>query len=214
MGCVLFCRPKHDDTMEYLYHYSKELVDLSKERGLKTLNHEKEKANKLNILKVIEKQKPNLIMFNGHGSPTCIFGHRDEMIISSEENPEVLSNKITYALACASAAELGLKAKEKGAIAFIGYKFDFAIGKDPDSEAAPRRDKIAKYFLEPSNLLFSCLLKGANVGVAVKRAKKLMEENIGFLSTTDEFPEAPHYAPYLFGNYAGLITYGDSEASI
>jgi len=41
-----------------------------------------------------------------------------------------------------------------------------------------------------------------------------MEEYIEFLSTTDTFPEAPHYAPYLFGNYLGLVVCGNEEASI
>ena len=214
MKCILFCRPKHDDTMEYLYYYSKELVALSKERDYKTLNHEKEDANKSNIINVIKKHKPDLIIFNGHGSPKSIFGHANKVIIYSKDNPEVLSNTITYALACSSGSELGEEAHKKGAIAFIGYQYDFAIGRDPDSEAAPRKDKIAKYFLEPSNILVTCLLKGKSVEVAIKSAKKKMEENIAFLSTTDKFPEASHYAPYLFGNYAGLVIHGNPEASI
>ena len=41
-----------------------------------------------------------------------------------------------------------------------------------------------------------------------------MRENIWYLSTTKDFPEAPFYAPFLFGNYTSLISYGDDEVSI
>src|SRR3989344_3458775 len=102
-------------------------------------------------------------MFNGHGSPEVVCGHNNEIIISAKDNPELLANTITYAFSCSSASILGPKTIEEGAICFIGYELDFALGKDPDSEAVPSKDKIAKLFLDPSNLLFSSLLKGNSV---------------------------------------------------
>lgn len=211
---VLFSRPKHDDAMEYLYYYSKELLkECEKISGLSPINKEKEDSNRKVINEVIRKTNPKLIMFNGHGSPIEIGGHNDEVIID-EKNAEILKDSITYALACSAGAILGKIIAENGALSFIGYKFDFAIGKDPESEAAPRKDKIAKFFLGPSNILFSSLMKGQSTETAVSKAKKKMEEYLGFLSTTDSFPEAPHYAPYLFGNYIGLVIHGNREAKI
>jgi len=214
MKCILFSRPKHDVTMEYLFYYSKDLIKLSESEGLKIINKEKEEVNRKIITEIIEKQKPDLIIFNGHGSAKTICGHKNEAIILSDENAEVLKNTITYSLSCSSAAKLGIDAVNKGAIAFIGYKFDFAIGKDPDSEASPRRDKIAKFFLEPSNILAFYLIQGGNAKTAVLKAKEKMMENISYLSTTKDFPEAIHYAPYLYGNYVGLVIRGNEEASI
>lgn len=153
-------------------------------------------------------------MFNGHGSPEVICGHKNEIIVSSEENPEVLKGSITYALSCSSASILGQKSVDEGASSFIGYEFDFALGKDPDSEAAPRKDKIAKLFLEPSNILFDSLLNGNTTNNAIEKAKKKMNENIWYLNTTDNFPEASDYAPFLFGNYLGLTCKGDGEARV
>lgn len=214
MKCVLFSRPNHDDTVAYLHYYSKQLIDLAKSKRLKIINKEGKNANKKIILNVIKKQKPNLIMFNGHGSPEFICGHANEVIVSSGENPDVLFDTVTYALACSSADKLGRKVCEKGALAFIGYMYDFAIGRDPDSEATPSKDKIAKYFLEPSNILFSSLIKGKKVGESVLKAKEKMRDNIGFLETTDKFPEASFYAPFLYGNYIGLTIHGDKSVSI
>jgi len=214
MVCVLFSRPNHDSQMSYLHYYSKELIELSKLRGHKTINKEDKNATKSIIISVIKKQKPNFIFFNGHGSPDLICGHNDEIIISSKENSGVLAKAITYSLSCASALNLGRMAVDNGAISFIGYKFDFALGKDPDREAVPSKDKIAKLFLEPSNLLVSSILKGASTRNALDKSKKMIKENVLYLTTTDDFQDARHYAPFLYGNYLGLTIQGDQKASI
>src|SRR3989344_7021457 len=214
MACVLFFRPEHDGTLAYLYYYSKELVKLSTDLGHKTINKEKEDANKKTITSIIKQHKPNLIMLNGHGAPHQVCGHKNETIMSSEEDPEILANSVTYSLSCSSAVILGPEVVKNGTGSFIGYKFDFALGKDPNSEAVPAKDKIAKFFLEPSNLLFSSLLEGKTVNNSIIKAKKMMRDNIWFLSTTDKFPEASHYAPFLFGNYSGLVALGNQSAVI
>lgn len=214
MACVLFSRPCYDITLNYLHYYSKELVVESNQLGHKTIDKEKKDANREMILSVIKKQNPELIMFNGHGSPEEICGHKQEVIISTSKNPETLKDTVVYSLSCSSALKLGPKSIEKGAISFIGYELDFALGKDADSEASPRHDKIAKLFLEPSNILFSSLLNRNDVKTSVEKAKKKMKDNIDYLHTTDSFPNAIHYAPFLFGNYLGLVAHGNNEAFI
>jgi len=47
-----------------------------------------------------------------------------------------------------------------------------------------------------------------------KKAKDMMNENIWYLNTTKSFPEALHYAPFLFGNLIGLTHKGNDSASI
>lgn len=214
MACVLFSRPTHDGQMSYLYHFSKELVDFASLRNHKIINKEGVDANHKVITNIIKKQRPNFIFFNGHGSPDVICGHKNEIIISSKKNPDILSNKITYSLSCASALNLGKIAIDKGAIAFIGYSMDFALGKDPNNEAIPTKDKIAKLFLEPSNFLVTSILKGSTLKHAVEKSKNIIKENVSYLSTTDDFPEAKHYAPFLFGNYLGLTICGDENSSL
>lgn len=213
MISVLFSRPNHDITLNYLFYYCNDLVAESIEEGYKTLNKENEEANKLIIESVINKNKPKFIIFNGHGSPDEICGYKNETIISSK-NSQILKNSIVYSLSCSSALSLGPICIKNGTLAFIGYDVDFAIGKDPDSEASPRHDKIAKLFLEPSNILVSSLLNGGSVKQAIEKSKDKMKSNIDYLHTTNSFPEAIHYAPFLFNNYLGLIAHGDKEASI
>ena len=213
MSCILFSRPSHDGTLAYLHYHTKELIKLSKNKGNKTINREKEHANKKEILKIIKKQKPNFIMFNGHGNQDIIAGHKNEIIISGN-NPQVLSNTITYSLTCSSGKKLGKLVIAKGGICFIGYENDFNLGKDPDSEASPKRDKIAKLFLEPSNILVKSLIEGFSVKNAVEKAKEKMKENIWYLGNTKEFPEAQFYAPFLFWNYISLVVHGNENAFI
>ncbi len=214
MACTLFSRPRHDSTVEYLYLYSKELINESQSLGHKTFNKEGADANRLTILNMINHQKPQFIMFNGHGKSDAICGHNDEIIISAKENPEALKSSITYALSCSSAFKLGPKAVEKGTLCFIGYDDDFAIGRNPESEAAPAKDKIARLFLEPSNILVKAILKGNTVATAIEKAKRKMNENLSYLHTTEDFPEAADYAPYLFGNSLGLTAHGDQQSSL
>ncbi len=175
MVSVLFSRPNHDVALSYLFFYSKDLVEISERLGYKTIDKQEKMSTKEIITSIIEKNKPDLIMFNGHGSPNLICGHKNEIIIS-DDNVGILKGIISYSLTCSSALILGSEAVKKVAKAFIGYKFDFALGKDPDSEASPRKDKIAKLFLEPSNILFSALSRthGINSGACS-----------GFLSTQD-----------------------------
>ena len=214
MASVLFSRPKHDTTLSYLYYSSKELISLSVLLGHKTINKEKEKADEKNIRNVLEKQKPNLVIFNGHGSPESICGHNDEVLISTIKNINLLKEMIIYSLSCCSALILGKESVRIGTRSFIGYDWDFTLGKDPNSEASPRRDKISKLFLESSNILVHSLLKGNCVKDAVDKAKNNMKENIWYLSTTEDFPEASDYAPFLFSNYTCLNIKGDEKASI
>lgn len=214
MLSVLFSRPNHDGTLAYLYYYSKELVELSKNLGYSTINKEGKKATAKNILKVIEKKRPNFIMFNGHGGKDFVCGHNNEIIIQSKRNSEKLSKSIVYSFSCSSASVLGVESIKKGAISFIGYLFDFAVGKDPLRETAPSKDKIARLFLEPSNLLVRSILKKNKIKDAIIKAKNKIRENINYLNHTDDFSDAHHYAPFLYGNYLGLVAQGNSNFSL
>lgn len=214
MTDVLFSRPKHDTPMEYLYYYSGLLIKEGELiRNIKIINKEKQNSTRRIINEVLRKINPRLIMFNGHGTKSSICGHNNEPIID-KENISLLNGSIIYALACCAGAELGETAKDIGADCFIGYKYEYAIAKDPEYEASPRKDKIAKFFLEPSNLLFSSIMNGQTVDSAVKKAKRKMKLDLGYLNTTKDMPYAKHYAAFLFGNYSGLVICGNKDAKI
>ena len=161
-------------------------------------------------MSVIEKHNPQFIMFNGHGNPTTIYGHQDEIIIMKDINHNLIKNRIIYSLSCSSASKLG-KAVADDRTTFIGYVDDFALGMDINCQTAIYRDKRARLFLEPSNLLVISLLKGNSAEDAVLKAKKMMRENISKLRT-DPFPDAKDYLPYLYNNYLILEVIGNKSA--
>lgn len=212
---ILFVRPCHDDVISYLYYYSDELVRLSNSKGFKTLNKEKEQANATVVGGIISVNKPEFIMFNGHGNERCICGHNDEIIIGMGKGCDLslLNNKITYSLSCSSASKLGEKVGNDKTT-FIGYTDDFALAMDTNCQASIKRDNIAKFFLEPSNLLVKSILKGNSVDEAVNKAKELMKSNISKLRTTNSFLNATDYIPYLFNNYMVLKAHGNVNARL
>lgn len=212
MTKTLFVRPSHDDVTSYLFFYSKELLHDSESRGFITLNKEKKDANAKTVTAVIEKNNPEFIMFNGHGSPTAICGDNDEVLVEWGKNNTLLKNKVTYSLSCCSAAELGRKTADD-ATTFIGYVEDFALGMDIHCQASIQKDQRAKLFLEPSNLLVKSLLKGNLAKEAVQKSKELMKKNISLLRT-DPFPDAKDYVPYLFNNYLALEVFGNETAKL
>lgn len=211
MAGVLFVRPKHDDVTSYLHFYSRKLIEFAESRGFNSLNKEGEKAEREEVASVIEKKDPIFIMFNGHGNPSCICGHKDQILIKEGENHVLLKKRLVYALSCSSALSLGRRAVEDGTIAFVGYEDEFALGMDGYCQTSIQRDKIARRFLEPSNLLVESLLKGNSVGGAVTKAKEAMQENISQLKT-DPFSYAIDYVPYLYNNYLVLVLHGDDKA--
>jgi len=157
---TLFVRPSYDDVTSYLYFYSKELIQFSSSKGYNVLNKEKNKANYSEINNIISNKNPKFIMFNGHGSENSISGHNDEILVKLGDNHKILKEKIIYSLSCSSAKELGRKSVEDGTLSFIGYDDDFALGMDLNCQSSIYRDKRAKLFLEPSNLLVKSILKG------------------------------------------------------
>ena len=209
---ILFIRPSFDDVTSYLYYYSEELVDESKKKAHNTLNKEKKDANKKTIMSLLSKYNPDFVMFNGHGAPKLICGHDNEILIQHGHNHNLLKKRITYSLSCSSASVLGKKIADKNST-FIGYTDEFALGMDTNCQASIHRDKRAKLFLDPSNLLVKSILKGNTALEAVKKAKELMKKNISFLRT-DSTPDAKDYIPYLFNNYVLLEVFGKKSARL
>ena len=212
MKKTLFIRPCHDDVTSYLHYYSKELLEESKNKGFKTINKEKKDANKTVVESVIKKNNPGFIMFNGHGSPTMICGHQDAVLIEKDKNHNLIKNRVIYSLSCSSASNLG-KTVANNKTTFIGYVDEFALGMDTNSQIAVHRDKRAKLFLEPSNLLVKSLLKGNTAKDAVTKARNLMKVNISKLRT-DTSPDAKDYLPYLYNNYLILEVLGNKSGTV
>jgi len=210
---LLVTRPEHDDTTTYLSHYAKLVIKYAKEKGIAVTDFKPGTVKKETINKFMEKQKPRLIFFNGHGGEDCIEGEKGEIIIKENENDELLKDKITYARSCFVAVSLGKKCSGFGkGTCFIGYEFPFQFWFDETRTTNPIKDKIAALYLEPSNELVKYLIKGDFTKIAFDKSRELMVKNMNEILKENE-PGALERFKALWMNCEGQKIYGDEETS-
>ncbi len=210
---LLITRPEHDHTTHYLSNWSKEVITEAKSRGIVVLDLHKKRANKTEVTSMLSKQKPRLVIFNGHGGDNVIGGEQKEPLIIADNNEALLKDKITYAISCKSAKKLGPKSIDSGAKAYIGYDDDFIFVYNPNKISRPLKDNTAKLFLEPSNELTISLIKGNNVEDSCKRYKQHFQENIKKLLSSESTEEETSIARYLWWDMVHQVCHGDKKST-
>lgn len=89
---LLITRPFYENPTNYLYHWSKPLIDLASRKNFTVIDLEKEKVNRKELEGRLEKVNPELVVFNGHGSETVIFGQdRTAKLFLEPSNQVVIS---------------------------------------------------------------------------------------------------------------------------
>jgi hypothetical protein len=208
---VLVTRPDDDSTLNFLYHWTEDIITFAEKRGFTLLDLSGAKSNKKYLESYISKNNPGLILFNGHGTKDSILGYDEETIVKLHINDNVLINRIVYARSCESGKELGREGKAK---AFIGYEWNFIFYYNQNNVSHPKKDKLAKRFLEPSNLVSTTLLKHKTVNEADTRSKKLMLKYYFEMMSSNGTYEEQKVASFLWSNIAGQRLYGNPEAHI
>ena len=205
----LVTRPEYDETTHYLSKWCEKTIEFAEQKGIKVLDLQGSKANRKETEAMLN-QSPELVVLNGHGTDTLVYGHEHQPIIVADENENLLKSKIVYALSCKSAKTLGMKSVNAGAINYTGYDEDFVMLHETDKVSRPLSDNLAKLFLEPSNLLIISLLKGNTVEEAKQKAEDVMRKNV--LSSLNS-PE-PYLTRYLWWNLKHFVTNGKTDARI
>ena len=214
MAKLLITRPEHDDTTHYLSNWSKDIINKASSKNLQILDLNRERANRKEVENMIAKQKPELIIFNGHGDYETISGHKNEKIISVNDNEDILNSSITYSIACKSAKFLGPKSVKSGAKAYIGYDEDFIFVYEPEMISRPLKDKTAELFLGPSNELINSLIKGNKTGEACRRSRELFKKNFNKLLSSEASEEDASIARYIWWDMKHQVCCGDNESSL
>ncbi len=163
----------------------------------------------------ISMDKPKLIFLNGHGDSTTVCGHNNEPILD-EKNAKITKNKIVYALACDSLADLGkISVENYGAIAYIGYENNFMFIRDPQREGTPLKDKNAAPFKEVCSLLIDYLLAGKSVKDVINKTKETYKKLIKSYgsSADDPYGDVPLIRFALAWDLTFLGFQGDANAS-
>ena len=118
---ILATRPDFELTTKYISSWASKVLEFAREKEVVVFDLAKEKANRQELETVVREQSPDFVFLNGHGDYDKVCGQDNECLIEADDNAEILSGKIVYALSCRSADTLGKRAVEKGALAYIGY---------------------------------------------------------------------------------------------
>lgn len=208
---LLITRPEHDAGTTYLSKWSKKIIDLAEGRSIKVIDLHRERANRNTVIGILEKRGPKLIVLNGHGSDTSVYGHNDEVILK-EDDAKAVKDKIIYARSCRSAKSLGKNSIAQGALAYLGYEEDFIMLSDETSAWKPLEDKTAELFLEPSNHIPVSLVKGHTAGDANNRSKTLFRKKMERLVIEGPSSENYNAIRYLLWDMNNQVCLGNENA--
>ncbi len=210
----LITRPNHDKVTCYLFAWSKNILIEEYPQNIQFLKVEEKDVTKTNVESYLKKQNPRVVLFNGHGNDSLICGFKDQPIIESGKNEELLKDKIVYSLSCSSAKKLGVDAVDKGAETFVGYEQDFVMFTDSDRETTPLRDTVAESFMQPSNHLSISLLKGKTAGEAANRSKEYFQKEIRKYLTGESIEGSEQIVRGLLWDMTNQVVLGNLDAKI
>lgn len=211
---LLVTRPRHDEATNYLYYFAQVVIEEAKKRNFKVIDLKGDKANFIDFSGRMVKVNPDVVFFNGHGSPDAITGHDREVLVDIGKKETILIDKIIYALSCSSAKNLGKYLVENGTKSFIGYSEDFMFLYEKDKSTRPLEDKTAGLFLEPSNLVMTTLIKGNTSQEAFERSKKEFKRNLRKIMASESPQDDKSPARLLYWDMIHLTHLGDGEAKL
>jgi hypothetical protein len=211
---LLITRPDHDPTTNYLYHWCKPVIDLATSKGYTVHDLAKAKANRADFNSHLRARKIHLIFFNGHGNEKTICGYLDEPLVQSGSDLSNMLGTLMYIRSCQVMAALGKELISSGVVACIGYARKFNFFRSTTHLTHPLSDPYAKFFLEPSNLVVTTILKGNAIHDAFSRSQHSMKKNLQRLLSGATTPDQRSMAFALYTNIKGQVAYGDLTARI
>jgi len=211
---IIITLPRWDNVTEYLSQFSSQIIEEADNHGVKCKSLEGKNVNKSNFEKILQGLDYNFVIFNGHGSPSSIKGHKNEVIIEVGNNDSLLKGRIVYARACEAGAELGKSCTENDSRGcFIGYNFPFVFWADKTWDSVPQKDETARLFLEPSNMVPISLIKGHTASEAHKTSKLHILKNLK-KEIKKNTKDTPLIIEGLLNNYYGQVLLGNENASL
>lgn len=211
---LLITNPAHDRATEYLDAWSQKLLDVAKQqKDVVVFELRGKETTREKVSKLIEGEKPQLIIFNGHGDKNSITGYDFEVLIRCDDNESLLSKKIVHAFACDSGKTLGPKCVAIGGTVYIGYREKFKLthlNKSTSVEQA--KDPIAAFFLEPAFSAVLALIEGKDASEACGISQNLYVKNLQFLITHTNADFNTVIASRLYHNFSHQVCLGTPSA--
>lgn len=212
---LLITNPSDDRPTEYLGAWSERIVELAKKQpDTKIISLDRESANRKQLTYVVEKEKPQLIIFNGHGDNNCITGFGQEILVQCDDNVVLLKHKIIHSLSCNSGELLGPASIKIGALAYIGYREKFKlIHLNQETHQTRLEDSVANFFLAPAFEAVIALVEGSLTGEAYARSQKIYAENLRVLVTSKNTDYNTTVASQVYHNMIYQVCLGDNTTS-
>lgn len=207
---MLITRPAHDTETHYLHAWGRKVIEAADKKGIKVLDLPDRKANKRTVHNYLDKHKPGLVVFNGHGNERTIAGHRDEPLIQMN-SASALKGKIVYSISCKSASELGPRCVSKGTLSFAGYAQDFTFYCDTNKASRPLDDKVAAPCLDSTTQLAVSMVKGNTMEDAYQKSQARFRKWIKSFVSSKEL-EAPWIMQSLVDNMMNQRVIGDLKS--
>ncbi len=207
---MLITRPNHDVTTNYLYWWSKTIIEYAISKGTRVVDLKGDKVTKKKYIDKKKKIQPSFLMLNGHGNSDSICGQNNEILVSVNMNMDLLGKRVVFSRSCSSAKNLGKQCTKNGG-SFIGYDDDFVFMIDESKTTRPLEDTTASLFLEPSNQVAISLIKGHTVKEAHRRSGNLFKKNISQLLTSEGSEENKDALPYLLWDLNHQVCLGNEN---
>lgn len=212
---VIITRPQHDNETFYLHSFMKDIIEEGKNiPGLHIIDLEARSATRAK-LESSAKDGARLMILNGHGTPSDVRGHNNEIILD-RTNLKMTKGAIVHALACDSLIKLGKEAAKQGTAAYVGYSAKFMIPCDPTRSSSPEKDRNAYPVKKACNSTIIALLHGETVQKAVDLTKTEYKRQIRAYgnSQDDPYGDAALIGFALAWNLSFLGFEGKATASI
>ena len=214
---ILVTNPANDNDQptKYLDSWSELIIEaVKKQKDTFIFELKKERANKQELTQLIQKEKPRLIVFNGHGDSKSITGFDQTVLIRCDDNEHLLKEKIVHSMSCDSGKELGPKCVKLGTLSYIGYSEEFKLAHlDKQTNQERLDDQVAGFFLRPAFEAILALIEGVTAGEAYGRSQKIYTENLRTLTTSHLTEFNTNVASRLYHNLKYQVCLGDSKAS-
>jgi hypothetical protein len=112
-------KPTEPDATEYSYEWAGILKQQFETSGWQVIDLAIDNAITSQVESVLQDAKNEVVIFYGHGFPSCMIGQNLEAVINLN-NMSLLKNKKVYVMACWTTQELGKKA-ESVVYCYLGY---------------------------------------------------------------------------------------------
>lgn len=214
---ILITNPAdHNDApIQYLDAWSELITEaVKKQKDTMIFELKGEQASKQKLTEVIQKEKPQLVIFNGHGNDSSIAGFRQGVLIRCGDNELLLRGKIIHSMSCNSGKELGPKCIQFGTLSYIGYSKEFKLTHlNKQTKEERLNDPVAGFFLKPAFVAILALIQGVTTEEAYKESQKIYKKNLRKLMSSSSTEYNTVVASRLYHNLKYQVCLGNLSAN-